>query len=299
MNNPNTLDDFYRYWDKFYSDWKNYNMDLANGSSWNAYTCMGKWGKPIFIGGEYKSKKLKCPIKIDTEKLLPEPWWGYNDRNNNLHSVVINFNPGNGGIEQLCDKFYGYYKYSQFMSERIMEYFQLPNKTNNWLWATSNWHYKNRAKCLFDIIPDIPWNEKFLNNHLSIELIPWHSPNFNQDVVEYAKNNLSSIIKYSIAFAVEASKIIKNEALQNVVIFRCSLNRLKNIFDGSSDYEIIEGYNKQGSFENARCVFFKIRDKKSNMILFPKNNLVAIWQPYHTSMNNFPYSADMKRIFEI
>lgn len=298
MNNPNTLDDFYRYWDKFYEAWRHNDM--------NTIKCLG-WSEPDFIGSTSKPPKKKnvqdkIAVKtndIITHEFLPEPWWGYSDCTESLHSVVVNFNPGKGGKDQFRNQFIKYNSYRRFISDRVLNYLTEPTITKNWLWATSNWHYKNRAKCLFDITPDIPWNEKFLNNHLSIELIPWHSPNFNQDVVGYAKKNLSSIIKYSIAFAVEASKIIKNEVLQNVVIFRCSLNRLKSIFDGSSDYEIIEGYNQQNCFENARCVFFKIRDKKSNMILFQKNKLVAIWQPYHTSMNNFPYSADMKRIFEI
>lgn len=298
MNNPKTLDDYYRYWDEFFKVWRHNDI--------TAIKCLG-WTEPDFIGGTSKPPKNKNgqdkiavkTIDIITHKLFPEPWWGYSDCAEALQSVVVNLNPGKGGNDQLRDQFSRYNSYRCFISDRVLNYLTEPAITKNWLWATSNWHYKNRAKCLFDIIPDIPWNEKFLNNHLSIELIPWHSPNFNKDVVVYAKKNLSSIIKYSIAFAVEASKIIKNEVLQNVVIFRCSLNRLKSIFDDSSDYQIIEGYDKQSCFENARCVIFNIKDQKNNIILFPKVKLVAIWQPRQTSMNNFPYSADMKRIFEI
>lgn len=299
MNNLSTLNVYYQYWDEFYNDWKHYNYASAQGTSWKGYPYMSEWQMPFFVGGEYKCKVLNRLISIDTKKLIPEPWWGYNDITKNLHSVVINFNPGNGGNVQRFIHFDKYCSYSQFMAERIMEYPQLPSKTNSWLRPTSDWHYKNRAKNLFDIIPNIPFQEKQLANHLSIELIPWHSPKFNDDIVQYAQRNLSAIIKYSIAFAAEASRIINNEMLHKVVIFRCSINRLSVIFQKSDEYLIEITEQRYSNFENAKCAIFKIKNRKSNMQLFSDITFISIWQPRQTSLNNFPYSADMKRIFGI
>ena len=91
MNNPNTLDDFYRYWDEFYVAWCHCNKTKIKLLGWDI---------PKFLGGcpnEHEVSK-----KYKTIDLLPEPWWGNSGgMDQPLKSVVINFNPGSGGEKQL------------------------------------------------------------------------------------------------------------------------------------------------------------------------------------------------------
>lgn len=284
---------YYNYWDEFVKEWKKFPNKGTNLSG-STNTNISDWTYPLFNNDGTLLKK--GGLTNPTIEFLPEPWWG-NAGNDILHSVVINFNPGKGGKIQLANATttQSVTSYRKFISERVSE-FQYNSTAKMDFWGTSYWHFQNRALPIFTLLNDVKWYEKLLPNHLSIELIPWHSAHFTEDVLKYTQQNISCIINHSIGFAAEASRHIANNVLRNVVIFICSMTKLLQIFADNKDYEVVDILEKQGQYENAKVATFHIKDSKS--ILFKDITFIAIWQPRQTSMNNFPYSADMKRVFD-
>lgn len=105
---------------------------------------------------------------------LPEPWWGWHpDSGEELHSVVLNLNPGSGGrLQSRCCVACvmgcpgGNASYSSAMTDGTL-------RTH--LADTERWHHRRRYMPLMkalgadekDIAPDT-------RHHLSIELLPFH-----------------------------------------------------------------------------------------------------------------------------
>ncbi|MDE6370808.1 MAG: hypothetical protein K2K92_04900 [Duncaniella sp.] len=155
---------------------------------------------------------------------LPEPWWGWTPLNGNaLHSVVINLNPGKGGIDQtrerlasiLGNRTYGEAMHSGALPEHLPE--------------THAWHSNHRAKSILSRLTDLDIPDKdCISHHLSIELSPLHSVT-SQEVDSYVAANLDDVLEHSLLFAAEASRHIEGP-LRRVVIVRCSARRFMRIF---------------------------------------------------------------------
>ena len=112
---------FYEYWEDFIEEWYN------NGNATPNPTPKG-WTNP------------NDPKYNMSSDYLPEPWWG-NDGNKTLHSVVINFNPGEGGKEQEKKNL----PYINSYANDIVN-------PCNVLCKTCQWHWNNRAIPIFQAL---------------------------------------------------------------------------------------------------------------------------------------------------
>lgn len=294
---PKFCKDYYEYWDAFVNEWKifiNESGGLIHSHFYSdldkkRYSNLTKWAYPIF--GRKEKKKVFYDSSI---YYLPEPWWG-NDGTQPLSAVVVNLNPGSGGFEQTISNLPSFEKYSDFIREMVDAY--KSNANSIALKATNDWHYKNRCIPIFRILKLFGITDYLeFNNFLSIELVPWHSSKF-VNLGKYPNENIETIINQSVYFAAEASKEIRNDILRNKVLFRMSINTIRSIFS-KTKFKIKEqkSKNKPDEFENANYVEFEILCNKNK--IFTDVRFYAIWQPFQMSMNNFPYSADLKRIIE-
>jgi hypothetical protein len=77
-----------------------------------------------------------------------------------------------------------------------------------------------------------PANDE-IKHHLSVELIPWHTPNTSsKQFKDYVKNNAKAIVDNSIAFAADRSlQIPSSIATHGKVIMRMNYDVVKNIFN--------------------------------------------------------------------
>ena len=205
------LNDHYHYWDRFYEAWRHNDINALKG--------MG-WSEPNFDGSNNNK----------TIHYLPEPWWGYSGDTVGLNSVIVNFNPGPAGHDQERQKFHCRWPYSRYVREQVLDSdngIQNPD-----ILKTNKWHSEHRANRIREALESYVDQSKFnLKNHLSIELIPWHSRS-SKDIVNYCAKNRTTIFEHSIKFAAEASKHIDNAILKNVVLMRMSSSFLKQILGG-------------------------------------------------------------------
>jgi hypothetical protein len=221
---------------------------------------------------------------------LPEPWWG-NDGNSPLNSVIINYNPG-------CAEDYkhfthppikilhNYPNYSSFINSQV-------KAINNHFSRTNNWHWHNRAKVVFDTCKrlGVQLNGSVLCNHLSIELIPWHTEDIG-NIQPYIKNNLQQIYSHNIVFAANESRRIVNNRLKNKVIVRSCFKTISIILKqikaaGLDDYHPITKTTTHTNTGNGSCFKFYF-DK------LPDVEFICIWGKY--SRNDFPPAVDMNQI---
>ena len=182
----------YNYWNQFINDW------FKGSNTFPGWT------------------PTKGTLSAD---YIPEPWWG-NDGTKPLHSVVINFNPGQGGCCQLRSNLINYYKGSyanDFVNNTTMQ----PNP-KCWPNNTREWHCKKRA---IPVLQHLGLSNSLINidSHLSVELIPWHSNNIaGNHYRNYLKKNITAIYKNSICFAAHEAARIQNPKLNNVVLLKMS-----------------------------------------------------------------------------
>lgn len=216
MNTPKTLEDYYRYWDEFVDEW-NSNKPLTDlGCQYEI-----KWTIPQKINGSDNPY-------VETLQYLPEPWWGNNGRDT-LSAVVINLNPGQGGVSQLYTTLSDI-TYSKYVHQMVDNF--IHNKEykvyidNRYVKSTTEWLLRQRALPIFKAFPTIKNNR--VNNVLGIDLIPWHSVK-SANVTKYIETNYSAIYNYSIKFALKASENIKFEMLRNVVIARVASHTIEEI----------------------------------------------------------------------
>ena len=217
-----------------------------------------------------------------SSKYLPEPWWG-NDGSKPLHSVVINFNPSAGGECQLR----GENLYRDDYANDVVNNEAIPEgEKKPYLYQTRDWHKNKRAMPILNSLNrlygiDAPdgWR-----NHLSIELIPWHTKGVDEQYMKYLKQNIQAVYDQSICFAAHESRRIENEKLNRVVILRASGNKTKQLLEYlgsiSKSYEvgeINETENKQGKY--MEFSIHEISDVR----------FVSIWGPL--SRNDFPRSV--------
>ena len=189
--------DYYKYWEEFVAQWyKNTNnaiMGWSNPDEEPAPLCNTN-------GGEKSSL------------YIPEPWWG-NDGKQPLHSVVINFNPGEGGPQQERENIHNRKLYNGSYADDIVNYAgETGKKGDSWPYNTAYWHFIFRARPVHNTLGLKP----SLKSHLSVELIPWHTINVNKETHYrlYLEQNIKAVYEYSICFAAQESKRIANDYLK-------------------------------------------------------------------------------------
>lgn len=290
----------YEYWDRFVREWIEYviNNTLSTNNQWNShiinngkYYNLSQWKYPGFNNSDPKNNPNDPTIQY-----LPEPWWGNNGMHP-LHSVIINFNPAVGGDVQKNNDLNNS-KYSTYVNAHIRDYIsyiqQNPKQKiikNTDFLQTCDWHYSKRAKWIYEAITQIYHcpnnqlsNNLSLHNHLSVELIPWHSKSATSDFNKYVAKNRNAIFEHSVKFAAEASKCIKNPILRNVVIVRMSSSAFKQCLGGIGglNYLIQEVKIDAGIY----CIF--------EFTTIPNVIFVCIWGEH--SQNAFPSKASLAKI---
>lgn len=256
---------FYGMWEQFINDW-------YNGKS------VAPWSDPNLtpLINNPKTKSLSIDY-------IPEPWWGNHEEDVPLHSVVVNFNPGQGDVFQHRSRipFHGCYAHN------IVDSKVLP--------LTEKWHASLRAKPIhsaLSIINPTGWKNLSLKNHLSVELIPWHTRAIaGCGFDNYLKQNAIQIMEYSLMFAANESKRIANDKLRNVVILKMSkgnTDKLLNVLD-SAGYNHVPYSVKTVPGTSSHCYEFSIER-------IPSVRFVSIWGEH--AMNKFPNKSDLKYILD-
>ncbi len=256
----------------FYNTWEDRIAD------WYAGRPMGTWSDP-------NETPLLNSINPQTNSkdYVPEPWWGNHDINTPLHSVVINFNPGQGGDIQLHSAI----PYKCSYAKDIVDSGYLPK--------TGQWHENRRALPVLNALKNIgilpPSYKPSVNNHLSVELIPWHTENAGArcGFTKYLKENILSVYEYSICFAANESKRIANPKLSNVVILKLSgtkTKKLLELLDGIGYASVIKSQQTAPSGQS-HCLEFSIKR-------LPGVRFCSIWGS--KSRNNFPSQADLEYV---
>jgi hypothetical protein len=214
---------------------------------------------------------------------LPEPWWG-NDGSkcsDPLYSVVVNYNPGKGGDIQAINN---------------SEFAQIQNKLTNastyqdlmlsdlpaHLPKTHRWHQNGRAIKMIEVLRQLhkpvqvcpPFSE--VRHHLSVELIPWHTPNTSsKQFMDYVNNNAKAIVDKSIAFAAAQSLRIPNEFdTHGKVIMRMTWRNVERILKRAdvayTDQPQIKLTNANGNLTIWKLVEFTIDQ-------FPGVSFRCVW----------------------
>lgn len=221
------------------------------------------------------------PSKNDlTTDYIPEPWWG-NDGTKPLHSVVINFNPGEGGCcQRRC-----IVPYIDSYANDIVNNISI-------LRQTRRWHETQSAKPILDA-----WNrisrlkgDYGLENHLCIELIPWHASNVDKSYLKYLSDNIKSVFEHYICFAANKSRKIENNKLKNVVILR--------INDREAEF-LIKELNKIGKRSSINSSVLTTTSGLGKYMEFSiearsDTRFISIWGVY--SRNDLSPSFDMDGI---
>ena len=257
-----------------------YNTWESCIADWYAGRSMGTWTDPNSI-----PLLNNIALKTKSSDYIPEPWWGNHDMDIPLHSVVINFNPGRGEDIQLRNNV----PYKGSYATDIVDSGCLPK--------TAKWHKNRRALPILNALKRIgvlPTNYiPSLDNHLSVELIPWHTENTSAKCGfgQYLKDNILNVYEYAICFAAHESKRIANEKLRNVVILRLSETNTKNLLN------LLDGIGYSSIVSHKRTV----PETKSHCFEFTINRLpgirfFSIWGS--NSRNNFPKGSDMEYILK-
>jgi hypothetical protein len=215
---------------------------------------------------------------------LPEPWWG----NSNVHvlnSVVINYNPGGGsGIQHFrhSASLFGCLDYQTFADN------EATNNTNLFR-DTNKWHKSKRAIRIFNSLSRVGillHGNNHLKNHLSIELIPWHTPN-SLTILPYIMANLEVIFENCISFAANESMRIANTKLKNKVILR---------LNGTITTQLLNNFTSHGicSYTTITPIGYTPSTKggyyKFKINSLPYIEFISIWGKIG---NDFPPDVDM------
>ena len=257
------MNNYYSYWEDFVAQWRGGKMPVG-------------WTDPDLL------PLYNTPGKKDySSSYIPEPWWG-NDGTQPLHSVVINFNPGTGGTCQMRQAFPCNLSYSK---DVVGNTSVLP--------ATRDWHQTRRAMRVLNTLYRLKCINKpyGLENHLSVELVPWHTQSANNDYINYLKQNIQAVYENSICFAANEARRIGNHKLHGVVICRLSGGNTQLLLDELNRIGIkssIAGPYTTAS-GNGKYVKFQIST-------LPDIKFVSIWGS--NSRNDFPSNADMNKIFK-
>ena len=262
------------------SPYISYNTWESCIANWYAGRPMGTWTDPNTI-------PLLNNIALGTKSsdYIPEPWWGNHDMDIPLHSVVINFNPGQGENIQHRNVIPYHGDYGRDIVD------------SGCLSKTAKWHKNRRALPILNAlkrIGELPTNYiPSLDNHLSVELIPWHTENIGRasGFRNYLMANILNVYEYAICFAAHESKRIANEKLRNVVILKLSetnTNILLKLLDGIG-YSSIASPKRTVPGTKSHCLEFTINR-------LPGIRFFSIWNSI--SRNNFPPAEDLDYILK-
>ena len=265
--------DYYKYWEEFVAQWYNNTNNAIMG-----WTNPDKEPAPLCNtnGGEKSSL------------YIPEPWWG-NDGKQPLHSVVINFNPGEGGPQQERENIHNRKLYNGSYADDIVNYAgETGKKGDSWPDNTAYWHYIYRARPVHNTLGLKP----SLKSHLSVELIPWHTINVNKETHYrlYLEQNIKAVYEYSICFAAQESKRIANDYLKNVVLLKMSGDFTRALLDKLKSKELVDWEPIGNIIEigNGRYMEFTLNT-------WPGIRFISIWGA--STQNKFPVSQ-MEAIFK-
>lgn len=274
----------YIFWNNFIDTWRNLPPnEYLNHFPLAPYNLLLDWTNPNLL------PLYGTPNRGDLSiQYLPEPWWG-NNGNYPLESVVLNYNPAG-----LSDNYYqnnaqqhftnsralfGFHNYSDFVNNEVLvRSRRFPGK--------DTFHYSNRANRVFDSLTrnGIPLAGNNLENHLSIELAPWYTPNSNL-ILPYIMLNAVSVYNNCIMFAANESRRIINPILRNKVIIRASRDSILGLLPSFGPHRII--YDQTTASGNGRWYKFIL-----NRI--PNIEFICIWGP--RSRNDFPPNHDLDEI---
>ena len=169
-----------------------------------------------------------------SEKYLPEPWWGWSDCGEELKAVIINLNPGDGGILQTR-------RYIRFGIDSSFSYREAmaDGSLGRHLEGAARWHKAKRENPILEAIAEKPTSPSFSENTLCIEAYPFHSPNFcDFRATEFYGQDPMKHFIYLWAFAAEASKMVSGK-LKNLVLVRMSFDRLQRLIKGINGLKAI------------------------------------------------------------
>lgn len=254
---------------KYYDFWEDFIKAWSSGT--NSY---GGWADPDCI--PIYNSKSKGDKSSD---YLPEPWWGNGDTTP-LHSVVINFNPGEAGP---CQK-RGCIKVSSYLKDVV--------GNPSVLTKARKWHESRRAMRVLNTLFRLKCISKpyGLENHLSVELIPWHTHEVNSDYYTYLSPNIQAVYDNSICFAANEANRIANKILQSVVIVRMNDYNTKNLL-----YELCRiGIKSTIKRPTTATKSGKAKYMEFQLTTLPKTRFICIWGRYR---NDFPSNEDMDEIF--
>lgn len=222
---------------------------------------------------------------------LPEPWWGWHpDSGEELHSVVLNLNPGSGGrLQSRCCVACvmgcpgGNASYSSAMTDGTLRLH---------LADTERWHHRRRYKPLIkalgadekEIAPDT-------RHHLSIELLPFHDDVDNR---LYCRDNRDKVLSHALRFAACASRLISSPlcvsegaaSLRNIVIARCAVDKIIEIAgaENITDISTVPAGNSKIKAER-----FRLKEAGFSDVLFVSLS---------GARNNLPSPESLKEILK-
>ena len=284
----------YAYWNDFVDTWRRLPISVFNQPiPVSPYNVIAGWKNPNLI--PLLGTKITGDMSL---QYIPEPWWG-NNGIHPLHSVVVNYNPGGGGEVQhhnQSSNLFGFPDYGSYVNDEVL-------RSDKRLRRTHTFHKGKRASRVFNTLEAIGINlngNYSLENHLSIELIPWHTVNIDK-LRTYFSANLQTIYNHSLLFAAQEAKKIINVKLHNKVIVRISgtviINLLNEMVHNGFGHHAITApltYTYKGCQPaliggNGGYMKFKLD-------IEPSIDFICIWGTGKTG-NDFPTKADMKWIF--
>ncbi len=271
----------YDYWEKFIFYWL-HGLPITD---------LG-WHNPNDIPLLNSLYRQHGPGPDYSSYYLPEPWWGWrNDKSKPLHSVVINFNPGEGGCAQerwpISQVYVGSYSRDIVNNKSVLP-------------QTRAWHENKRATPILNSLNRIGaiTTHNGLENHISIELLPWHtaSASSNPGYWFYLEQNIKEVFNHCISFAADLSRIIVNNKLKKTVVLRISAStteKLKNYLAKIGiDVEFIpQASANKNSFPNNDIRHYISTIGNGNYLKFKIKQIkditfVCIWGTH--SRNRFP-----------
>ena len=274
----------YYFWNNFIDTWRNMPPnEYLNPHPVAPYNLLNGCTNPNLVPlyGTVNQGDLSL-------QYLPEPWWG-NNGSHPLESVVLNYNPaglstnyyGNNAQQHFTNSraLFGFPIYSDFINNEVLvRSRRFPGK--------DTFHYSNRAKRVFDSLTrnNITLAGSNLENHLSIELAPWYTPNSNL-ILPYIGLNTLSVYNNCIMFAANESRRIQNPILKNKVIIRASRDSILRLLPHFGLHIII--YDQTTTLGNGRWFKFSLN-------AIPNIEFICIWGP--KSRNDFPPNGDLDEI---
>jgi hypothetical protein len=286
------IKEYFDYWDEFFKIWLNSKKQSDYEAGFE--NLKEEFKKSQFA---YPKEIMNCDCKSnETFEYIPEPYWGWSPNlKTDLKFVVVNYNPASGGEQQHRNysKISSIKDYSSYVSQQLEDYLhykensKLPKPTQ---YETTNWHFNNRANKLAQLNSSSLTKTDYttIRNYLGIDLVPWHTKNVSA-LNGYLESNFPSIQKWSLDFAVEASKKITSE-LKNKVIVRTNLTTFNNLFRNEFDEKIFTlGDYKKETQKNNNDNFQEIKIKGSEV------SIILLWG----MRNSLPTKEFLKQILKV